>query len=430
MVTAVIPLSSCASEKYVRAEINYSNICKQYYAAESKKITGKVFIEQKSRPTKPAKGQVTTNPYNTCLLRATDHTREGVAETKRKLQFMRNDYSRRNPFSDNGKYFFVYSRGGNWHLYDSNSLEYVRLLPFKGDAEPIWDPQGLNIYFIPNNGGTTLLIYSVELDRVTKEIDFEDKLTWKNERHIWTRSEGSPSADSRYWVFNVDDEDFNGLGMFTFDMLTNKVIAEYDYTKNNKSRPNHVSMSPSGKFVVSSWASEGTYSFNIDFSNPKLIYASTQHSDIAINKDGQDVYIWAHYSNVFPRNKTGWVVLYNLEKNIYQKLFKIYDAGNTTSMHFSGKSFDKPGWVLVSTYNNYIDNNFWYNNKIFAVELKESPEIINLSNTYNKQASYWSEVHASVNRDFTRILLNSNWGNSSPDNLDAYIIFLPDDYVN
>jgi hypothetical protein len=43
---------------------------------------------------------------------------------------------------------------------------------------------------------------------------------------------------------------------------------------------------------------------------------------------------------------------------------------------------------------------------------------------------YWAEPHASVNRDFTQIVFTSNWGQSGTDQVDMYLIKLPDDWVS
>jgi hypothetical protein len=38
---------------------------------------------------------------------------------------------------------------------------------------------------------------------------------------------------------------------------------------------------------------------------------------------------------------------------------------------------------------------------------------------------YWTEPHASPNRDFTRLMFNSNWGNDSATDVDDYMVELP-----
>jgi hypothetical protein len=97
-------------------------------------------------------------------------------------------------------------------------------------------------------------------------------------------------------------------------------------------------------------------------------------------------------------------------------------------MHISGKAYNKPGWVLISTYATKKKAQ-WWSNKIFAVELKQNPEIYNITHTYNITSGYWSEPHAVVNRDFTKVVFNSNWLKPGED-IDIYMIELPDNALN
>ncbi|MBW3568341.1 MAG: hypothetical protein KY410_10375, partial [Proteobacteria bacterium] len=39
----------------------------------------------------------------------------------------------------------------------------------------------------------------------------------------------------------------------------------------------------------------------------------------------------------------------------------------------------------------------------------------------NRARTYFSEPHATVNRDFTRIVFNANWGSGKDEDVDAYI---------
>ena len=60
-----------------------------------------------------------------------------------------------------------------------------------------------------------------------------------------------------------------------------------------------------------------------------------------------------------------------------------------------------------------------------TVQLKASPKIYNLAFHRAVENGYWTEPHATVNRDFTKVLFNSNWGVNSDTNIDAYMIELP-----
>src|SRR3546814_19231052 len=80
----------------------------------------------------------------------------------------------------------------------------------------------------------------------SSDVCSSDLLPWSNVAHVWTKSEGSPSADGRYWCFMADTDPFNIRGVFTYDLQTQSVIG----ARSLSSRPDHVSISPSGRSCV------------------------------------------------------------------------------------------------------------------------------------------------------------------------------------
>ena len=59
------------------------------------------------------------------------------------------------------------------------------------------------------------------------------------------------------------------------------------------------------------------------------------------------------------------------------------------------------------------------------MQLKASPKVYNLAFHRAVENGYWTEPLATVNRDFTKVLFNSNWGVNSDTDVDAYMIELP-----
>jgi hypothetical protein len=117
-------------------------------------------------------------------------------------------------------------------------------------------------------------------------------------------------------------------------------------------------------------------------------------------------------------------------------LFDTYPCTECTSAHFSGKAYDKPGWLLISTYSNDAGSDRqWLHYKVFAVQLKANPAILQLAHHHSTFGpshtglDYWSQPQASVNRDFTRVLFNSNWEATSYNDVDAYMIEIPADAI-
>lgn len=393
---------------------------------------------------KPTRAVPFADPaYSSCVIRATDAANEPP------VGFARNDYSRREPFNADDSLYLIYAQNGHWHIYKTADTSYVRELNLGGGStEPQWDPNDPNsLYIFPNNGGMTISKYNVMTDQKQVVADFTNvasiaghpgmtsiKQIWPSAARAWTRDEGSPSANARYWGLMVEDVNFNSLGLITYDMQTDTITGVYDYATdgNGIGRPDHVSMSPTGQYVVPSWnggntcssASNlgtlhnpcGLMSFKRDFSSAVGLAQKGPHSDIALDASGNDVIVISNYDS-------GYLEMHNLATGQKTNLWQIYINGSSTAMHISGKAFKHPGWVLVSTYAG--SGTEWYTDEVMAVELKANPRIYNLAHTYNIANTYFSETHAAVNRTFTRMLFNSNWNTGDVNQVDAYMISLP-----
>lgn len=419
-------------------------VCNSFYSSGFTLAEGKVNPAMPTL-TKPNKGAVLKEPnFNTCLVRATDHAAEPPST------FARTDYSRRQSFNADNTYFIVYSNDGWWHLYNANTLAHIRQLSprvanpsisaqfhMAGDAEPQWHPTDPNVlFYLPTNGGTKLLKLDVRTNTHSIAADFAGKLpSWASSAsHIWTKSEGSPSADARYWGFQVENSSFGLLGYMVWDVQQNRLVG----SRQDSSRPDHSSMSASGRWYVTSSDSIGTWAWSPDFTQKKKLHNKSEHSDMALGPNGQDYYVSVDYQSsagdVFftdvdacpavPASATTAPVC---PRTV---LFPSYANGAATAMHFSGKGFKKPGWMVWSTYgtSKSRDGSWpWFTNKIYAVELKANPRVYALAYTRRAESAggYWSEPHATVSRDFTRIAFNSNWGVNDANNIDTYILHIP-----
>jgi hypothetical protein len=393
-----------------------AGVCNGFYPAGFQLVQGQD-NHQPSSLAKPTKGMPFADQwYDTCVVRVTDHANEPP------VGFARNDYSRRQPFNADSSKFLVYSHNGFWHLYDAESLAYIKQLSGPGgDAEPQWHPTNPDLlYYLPTNGGMHVYELNVVTDQRRTVGNFTGRLPWAGAVHVWTKSEGSPSADGRYWGFMVDDGSWNSLGLFTWDMQTDTILGTY---ATGGDRPDHVSMSLTGQYLVASWGStRGTVSFSRDFSTSRQLQSRTEHSDLALDTNGDDVYVSVDYAI------SGQVFMTNLRTGVRTNLFATYIDGTATALHISGKAANRPGWVLVSTYAPHLPagaTKKWLHDKIFAVALKANPRILNIAHHHGRAAGYWTEPHAAVNRDFTKILFNSNWETSSGTDIDAYLVELP-----
>lgn len=395
-----------------------STACKGFYAPTFA-LNSSLSIDPIPPLAEPVKGVAVAEPsYGTCLVRATDYVADGVSG------FARNDYSRRQAFNaDSTKYIIYGLDDGTWQLYDVNTRSRIKQLAGPAsDAEPQWsDSNPDKLYYLPTNGvGMRIneLTVSTNTTRVIADLATRLKAKWPGAYYASTKSEGSPSKDGRYWCLVVEDVDWNSLGVVTWDRDTDTILGSMN---TNGDRPDHVSMSPSGDYcVVSGDGPRGTVAYSRDFATSRKLHHKSEHSDIAIDANGDDVYV-----TVDIQSNAGDVFMLNLRTGARTRLFSTYVAGTATALHVSGKSFNKPGWVLLSTYAEYGGGRQWLHRKVFAVQLSAAPKIYNLAFTRSSYNEYWTAPVATVNRDFTKVLFNSNWGNGSATDVDTYTIEIP-----
>jgi hypothetical protein len=394
--------------------------CAGFYAKSFRPVIGRVSTPP-PKLARPAKGKVFSDPvFKTCVVRVTNAAKEPPPT------FARNDYSRRQPFNADDTLILVYALNGSWHLYDARTLKYVKKLRGPGgDAEPQWHPTDpRTLYYLPNNGGMVVYALDVKTDRKSIKVDFSRpdsrgfrvRDLWPTAARIWTRSEGSPSADGRYWAFQVENNQFKILGLITYDMKTNTILGKYS----TKSRPDHVSISPSGKYVVVPWgkhsSERGPVVFTRDLKNRRSLTMNLGHSDLALDSEGKDVLVSVDHTR-------GYVYMTHLDTGKTTKLFYIWPHNTTMAMHFSGKAFRKPGWVLLSTFGR--GHTEWPHQKVFALELKDNPRVVNLMHHHDAGGDYFAQPQAAVNRNFTRLVVNSNWDMRGRDHVDVYMVEIP-----
>ncbi len=404
---------------------NQDTVCSNFYSADFQ-LTKGFDNTRVSSISKPTKGITTTDPsYGTCVVRMTDHKNEAPNG------FARAEYSRKQAFNANNTMLLALANDGFWHVYDANTGEYLkRLNGPASDADLRWDSSNPDImYFTGTYGSLKIYELTVSTNAYQKIGDFTGRLPWSNAARAWTKAEGTSSADGRYLGLQVETEDHRGLGLMVWDKETDTIVGTWDFSENGVGRPDHTSMSPSGKYIVASWDGNdfGTTAFTRDFSKQVKLHHKSEHSDLALLPNGNDAYVAVDY-----QSNAGDVFMVEIQTGIRTVLFESYVKGSATAFHFSGKAYKKPGWVLVSTYggtSSYDGSTIWMHDKIFAVELRSNPSILQLAHHHSKENGYWTEPHATVNQDFTRVAFNSNWEVDSSTDIDTYQIKLPENII-
>jgi len=358
--------------------------------------------------TKPDLFAEETDPvYGTSLRRVTDATG---------TRFDRNTYSRRQAENADGTLFMTYHGSSRYHIYRRATGELERALEIHPDAEPQWHPSDSNLIRHltgkdRSSGSLTLLQTNVESgeESVIADLDNRVREIWPTALYMKDNAEGSPSMDGSTYAWIVYDGSEDPIGIVSYDLTTDTILGSTGINQ-EAGKVDWVSASATGKYVVvGHW--NGTIAYNTDLTNPRFINRKGDHSDLALDALGNDAYVYVDFGGSSPT--AGWIVSVDLETLERTQIVRLYGGANT-SVHISGKGYNKPGWVIVSTYN-CKNPGAWSCEKVFALELAEDGRMLNLAHTYNSGESYWTETHAVVNRDFTRVYFNSDGGSGGID---------------
>jgi len=341
-------------------------------------------------------------------------------------RFDRNTYSRRQAENADGTMFMTYHGSATYHVYERSSGGLLQALTMHPDAEPQWHPTAPDLIRHiagPNSstGDLVLLETSASSGNTEQVADLRDRLRDQlpEAQYLKDRAEGSPSADGNRYAWLVYNKSEEIVGMVSYDLASDIVLGiEPVDSFPDSGRLDALSMSPSGEYVVAQFG-QGTYVYDADLGNRRFIFPGAEHSDIARGADGRDVYVYIDFT---ASESAGWLVAVDLDTLSSSLIFDLYNQANT-SIHISGKGYDKPGWVVASTYNCKVDF-AWSCVKVMAVELVPNGRVLNLAHTYNCGESYWTETHAVVNRAFSRVYFNSDAGSCGID-AEVYLIDVP-----
>lgn len=354
--------------------------------------------------TRPPRFQVVADPaYDTPVQRLTNSDAG---------RWDRNDYSRRQAESHDGSRFLSHVRNFDnvetFRVYEMNGT-IVNDLNMNADGEPQWHPSDSNLIRHiagpnANRGDLTLLELNVDTNqsRVIADLGSRLRSVWPDASYMRDREEGSPSADGNRYAWIVYDGSENPLGIVSYDLSTDQILGTVAVDP-SAGFLDAVTATPTGSYVVAHYGN-GTFVFDADMSNRRTINLKGDHSDVALNADGGDSYVYIDYSS---GPDAGFLVSVDLDTLERTRIFEVY-GGTTTSMHISGKGYDKPGWVIVSTYNCKQPGG-WACDKVFAAEMQPNGRILNLAHTYNcDEDDYYTEAHGVVSRDFTHVYVNSD----------------------
>ena len=396
-------------------------------------ITDLNLYQTPNTPEPPPRTSYRDPIFGTCIIRVTDREHD-VLDPSDHSRGMKNEYARVQSFNADNSLLLVRSIESFWYVYDA--LSFMPLGQVPAAVEPRWD--GANpslLYFIDD---TKLMSYDLSSGRTSQIRDFASAFPGKDLAAVWTRYEGSPSFDTRFWGFMAQDSEWEVVGFLVYDLMDDNLVAREISTKYSI---DHVTISPLGRYFLASFdnycdhgalgsdqAPCGLMVYDRNLENGRGLLRIIGHYDPAIDAEGREVIVYQDID-------TDHISMLDLESGKITPLLPIDFSHTAIGLHFSGRASNFPGWGLVSTYNGgYPDDFTWMDDAVFAVELKENGRVIRLAHTQSlydetNEKDYWAEPHASVNHDFTRVVFTTNWGRTGTEEVDLYLILLPDHWT-
>lgn len=371
--------------------------------------------------------------FGACMVRVTDRGNDlspGDASAG-----LKNEYSRVQSFNADGSRILVRGIDATWYLYDARALQPLGQLPLAVD--PRWD--AIDPDLIYHLDGARLLVYRVSTGQDMLVHDFTGDFPGQSLAAVWTRYEGSPSLDSRYWGLMAENADWETVALLVYDRVEDRVISRLD-------TPDHppmdtVTISPLGTYFLAyrdDYCAPGTLGtdanpcglmvYDRNLTNGRGLLRLVGHSDPALDTQGREVLLYQDID-------TDHISMLDLATGVVTPLWSIDYSHTAIGLHFSGRASARPGWAIVSTYSGGHPTSYtWMDDQVFAVELRAGGRVVRLAHTHSlvdeaQEHDYWAEPHASANHDMTRVVFTSNWGRSGTGEVEMYLIELPADWV-
>ncbi len=363
--------------------------------------------------------------FGTCLVRVTDRAKDIAASDA--SEGLKNEYSRVQSFNANETRLLARSTDAYWYLYDASTLQPLGQLPLDG-VDPRWDAQDPDRLYYSQE--TRLMALNVTTGESSIIHEFAGDFPGQSLTAVWTRYEGSPSVDGLYWGLMAQDQDWKVVAYLVYDLTRDQVIAKRSI---EPAEVDNVTISPLGKYFL---AYNDTYCepgqpgsdshpcglmvYDRDLKNGRSLLRIIGHSDTALDAQGREVLVYQDID-------TDHIAMLDLASGKINPLWPIDFTFTPIGLHISGRAFNRPGWVVVSTHDGDAASHTWMDDQVFAMELKPGGQIIHLAHTHtiidtNMEQDYWAEPQVSTNRDMTRILFTSNWGRSGTAAVEMFMI--------
>ena len=255
------------------------------------------------------------------------------------------------------------------------------------------------------------MAYNVQSGEQRVVHDFAADFPGQSLAAVWTRYEGSPSLDGRYWGLMAADQNWVTVAFLVYDLQADRVT-----TRDMRGVPgveegiDHVTISPLGNYFLASFDHYcepgqlgddahpcGLMVYDRDLKNGRGLLRIVGHSDTALDAQGREVVVYQDIDtdNISMLDLATGAVTPALADRLQPHVdwpallgARLQPARLGAGLHLRRR----PGAYT------------WMDDQVFAIELKPGGRVVRLAHTHslvdeNQEHDYWAEPHASVNPD-------------------------------
>ncbi len=370
--------------------------------------------------------------FGRCVVRATDRTLD-----KAEPGGLKNEYARVQSFNADETRLLVRGTQGGWYLYHAQTL--LPLGPLPLGMDPRWSATDPNLIYFSDE--TRLMSYNIATQQTATVHDFAADFPGQNLAAVWTRYEGSPSHDGRWWGLMAEDGDWLTAALLVYDLAENRVTATLDTRgwSAEAREMDSVTISPLGNYFLvymDLYCEHGQLGtpanpcglmvYDRDLQGGRGLLRIIGHSDVALDVQGREALVYQDID-------TDHIAMLDLATGVVTPLWPIDFSHTGIGLHFSGRGLNRPGWAVVSTHDEDAASHTWMDDQVFLIELKANGRVVRLAHTHSlvdpsQEHDYWAEPQASANRGLSRVIFTSNWGRSGTEGVEMYLIELPLDW--
>ncbi len=367
--------------------------------------------------------------FGRCLVRVTDS-----AHDKTEPGGLKNEYSRVQSFNADGTRILVRSTQGSWYLYDAQSLQPLGQVPI--EIDPRWSATDPNVIYFSQE--TRLMSYNIASGQTITVHEFIDDLPGHDLVAVWTRYEGSPSKDGRWWGLMAEDEDWLASALLVYDLNSDQVTSVLDTRgwPSDAREIETVTISPLGNYFLvymEKYCSHGQLGtpadpcglmvYDRELQTGRGLLRIIGHSDTALDTQGREVVVYQDID-------TDHIAMVDLASGTITRLWPIDFSYTGIGLHISGRALNRPGWAVISTHDGDFESHTWMDDSVFLIELQANGRVIRLAHTHSvvdetQEHDYWAEPHATANHDLSRVLFTTNWGRSGSEQVEMVQIYIP-----